>query len=147
MKTSPEADPAPVDQAHELAYLLALLAVLWPSFIGPDPRVPGRLLLVIALPTGHATWAIPARDTDLFDHVLLMPPEGIPLEIDPADTYRRVWDLTIGRVSIEEQAHGIRAAERSRIRGFLNGPAEVIGTDDGLERWVRWADVERALGG
>ena len=144
----PETDPAPVDQGHEIAYLLALLAVLWPSFIAPE--YPGQYRLVIALPTGHASWPVAARDLDLFDHVLPIPAEGMPADwiiAGPAVSYRRIWDLTIARLSISEQAAGARAAERSRLRGALEPARQLINTSDGPASYVPWSAVEVALVG
>jgi hypothetical protein len=149
---APQTDPAPVDQGHEIAYLLALLAVLWPSFIGPapDPDLVGYSLLVVALPTGHCRWLVSSRDLDLFAHVLPMPAEGMPGfagTVDLAETYRRVFDLTIGRISIAEQAAGVRAAFRSWLRGALEPVRQLVNTSDGPTLYVPWSEVEAALDG
>ncbi len=146
---APGTDPAPADQGHEIAYLLALLAVLWPSFIGPDPApgAEGCARLVIVLPTGRASWQVPAEHLDLFGHVLPMPAEGMPAAaiVGPGETYRRVFNLAIGRVSISEQAAGVRAAERSRIRGWLSD--DRVSCRCHSRAAVHWSDLEAALEG
>lgn len=55
---------------RERAHLVALLATLYPSTIGPhDPNWPEWSVVIIDLPTGQASWHVAPTDLDLFRHV------------------------------------------------------------------------------
>lgn len=85
---------------RERAHLVAHLAALYPSHIGPnDPTAPDWAVLTVEAPTGQMSWHIAPSDMDLFEHV-------------PTTTAERDWD---GH-STEEKYARLRALTRIRSR-------------------------------
>jgi len=65
---------------RERAHLVAHLAAIYPSHIGPnDPSEPDWAVLTLETPTGQMSWHISPEDVDLFSHV-------------PTTTDERAWD-------------------------------------------------------
>jgi len=55
---------------RERAHLVALLAAIYPSHIGPAPDTdPSWSIVYVQLPTGQASWHIARSDMPLFAHV------------------------------------------------------------------------------
>lgn len=84
---------------RERAHLVALLATIYPSYIGrTDPETPDWPVVTVELPTGQACWHVAARDMDLFAHVQPTPRyargwDGHGTE----EKYRRIAELAAGR--------------------------------------------------
>lgn len=65
---------------RERAHLVAHLASLYPSHIGPnDPTTPDWAVLTLETPTGQMSWHIAPDDIGLFEHV-------------PTTTNEPAWD-------------------------------------------------------
>jgi hypothetical protein len=131
---------------RERAYLVALLAALYPSRLMPSDdsgaAIAGWLLVVIDLPTGQATWHIAPTDADLFGHVLRAPAEwdGHTTE----QKYARIRLLTAATRQVSEQVTAERQLERARIAAGLQLLAETVITDTGPVDYVPWSAVETA---
>ncbi|MFT2014627.1 hypothetical protein ACMA1D_02080 [Streptomyces sp. 796.1] len=87
---------------RERAHLIAYLAALHPSHIGPtDPTAPDWPVLIVETPAGQMSWHIAPRDADLVEHV--EPTGGTHQGWDGHTTeekYRRLRELT--RAALEE---------------------------------------------
>ena len=85
--------PGGMDSLYrERAHLVAHLAAIYPSCIGPAPDADGWALVCVTTPEGQMTWHIGYRDLDLFGHVHV----GVD-EWDghtTAEKYRRLDALT-----------------------------------------------------
>lgn len=79
---------------RERAALVALLAALYPSHIGPAEDAPGWSIVYVELPTGQASWHIARSDMPLFAHVPTSDPKGNHWDGHTTpEKYQRVRDL------------------------------------------------------
>jgi hypothetical protein len=114
---------------RERAHLVAHLAALYPSCIGPadDVDEPGWAIVYISGPAGQMTWHIAPRDLDLFGHVHVGAGEWDGHTT--AEKYRRLDTLSA--------AHGRRTVSgRAAYEAYIAALGWVTA--------VRWDDADDA---
>lgn len=80
-----------MDVYSERAHLVALLAKIFPSWVGTDPSEPDWPVVYIQLPTGQCSWHISPDDwQDLFAHLELSPDGPAWDNHSTSEKYRRI---------------------------------------------------------